>query len=125
MRNARKIKDGKFEMRENMTDEELQSSRMKVRLNLVNLKCTNCEEQGTTPTLSMDGIIHKLKCKTCNKEDVVRGMIQVLMYGDLGSYEIVRVRLYGPKKMRSEVESLLKVDRFYKTLQKIDLSAFS
>jgi len=27
--------------------------------------------------------------------------------------------------MRSEVESLLKVDRFYKTLQQIDLSAFS
>lgn len=47
------------------------------------------------------------------------------MYGDLGYYEITRVRLQGPKKMRSEVESLLKVDRFYKTMQKIDLSAFS
>ena len=69
--------------------------------------------------------MHKLKCKTCQQDDLVRGYIQVLVHSDLGTYEIAKVRLQDPKKMRSEVESLLKVDRFYKTLQKIDLSAFS
>lgn len=108
-----------------LTEEDLASASFKMELNLVGVKCTNCEPAGQTPTFSMDGIIHKLRCKTCEKDDVVRGYIQVLLRGDLGTYEITRVRLQGPKKMRSEVESLLKVDRFYKTLQMIDLSAFS
>ena len=49
----------------------------------------------------------------------------MLLYGDLGTYEITKVKFKSPKKMRLDIESLLKVDRFYKTIQSIDLSAFS
>ena len=73
LRKARKISDGKTDENQVFTDDDLLKSRMKIRLNLVNVKCINCEKNGNTPTLNMDGIIHKLKCKYCMKDDVVRG----------------------------------------------------
>ena len=125
LRKAKKIKEGKLESKNVLTEEDVANARFKLKLNLVDFRCNHCKTTGQRPTFTMDGLMHKLKCKTCEQDDMVRGYIQVLLHGDLGTYEITRVRLQGPKKMRSEVESLLKVDRFYKTLQKIDLSAFS
>lgn len=52
-------------------------------------------------------------------------MIVVLLVTELGTFEVTRVNAMHPKALRNGVESLLRVCKNYKTIQQIDLSAFS
>jgi len=88
LRKAKKISDGKLEHKEQLTEEDLANARIYTKLNLVNVRCARCEENGATPAYSMDSIIQKLRCRGCEREDAIRGEIQVLVTGDMGTYEI-------------------------------------
>jgi len=51
--------------------------------------------------------------------------ILVQLSTSLGVFNIQRVQTLQPKALRSGVESVLRIDKSYKTLQQIDLSALS
>ena len=75
----------------------------------------------------MESILDNLRCKnkSCNRQNLVEAEIQVKVGSTLGAYEVQRVALIHPRNLRSEVEGVLSIDKQYKTIQQLDLSAFS
>ena len=82
----------------------------------------------------MESILDHLRCKkpSCNqpdesmkKDNQVEADIKVKIGSTLGAYEVQRVKLIHPRSLRRKVETVLYVDKQYKTIQQLDLSAFS
>lgn len=51
--------------------------------------------------------------------------IHVFFASNLGTYEVTKVHTMHPKALRNGVETILKICKNYKTIQQIDLAAFS
>lgn len=54
-----------------------------------------------------------------------RSDITVRLVSNQETHQIMRVQALQPKALRSGVESVLRIDKGYKTLQQVDLSTFS
>lgn len=68
-----------------------------------------------------------LNFKSTNKVEKGNAKVEIVVYlvTELATFEVTRVNAMHPKAVRSGVETLLRVDKNYKTIQQIDLSSFS
>ena len=66
-----------------------------------------------------------LNLKSARITEQQNTQVQVQVASNLGTYEVIKVPTMLPKALRSGVESVLRIDKAYKTVQQMDLSSFS
>lgn len=124
LREAIKVGEGQLGRgRAELSEMEAQDLTMNMELDLVPANGTDgkASESGVA---AMEALLN-LKSKKTSGRQGAGTQIKINAASNLGTYEIQRVDAIDPISVRGSVQSVLGIDKQYKTLQQVDLSAFS